>query len=79
MRCPNCDQPIAAAPWRYDDAEHGVHWVCPGADVAPADQVFGPIPLSEAIADYLQDHPHAPPRVRLIGEAHRGGTGPAAA
>jgi hypothetical protein len=57
--CPNCDQPTTAAPWRYDDADHGVHWVCPGAEDLEPEIIYAPIPLSMAIDNYLRQHPRS--------------------
>jgi hypothetical protein len=66
-KCPNCDLPVTAAPWRYDAEEHGVHWVCPTDERIELEQIYAPVSLSEAIADYLEEHPHRPPRPQRIG------------
>jgi hypothetical protein len=56
MICPNCELALTAAPWRYDDAEHGIHWVCPSDERVDSEVVYAPISLSQAIAEYLSDN-----------------------
>ena len=59
--CPNCDLQLTAAPWRYDDSEHGQHWVCPTDERVDTETIYAPVALSEAIASYLSQ----PPRNRI--------------
>jgi hypothetical protein len=61
--CPNCDLPLTAAPWRYDDSEHGLHWVCPTEDAVDPEFIYAPISLAEALDDYLRHLPRQ--RVRV--------------
>lgn len=56
MKCPNCDLPLTAAPWRFDDAEHGIHWVCPTDARIEDEYIYAPIKLSEAIDAYMREH-----------------------
>jgi hypothetical protein len=55
--CPNCDLPLTSAPWRYDDDEHGIHWVCPNDARVSTGYIYAPVSLTEAIADVLRRHP----------------------
>jgi hypothetical protein len=54
-KCPNCELPITAAPWRYDAYEHGVHWVCPTDERVDLELIYAPISLSEAISGFLTE------------------------
>jgi hypothetical protein len=54
-KCPNCELPLTSAPWRFDDAEHGIHWVCPALDAPDPEVIYAPVRLSEAIDGYLRE------------------------
>jgi len=57
FKCPNCDLPVTAAPWRYDDAEHGVHWVCPTDERVVLEEIYAPVSMAQALRDFLAEHP----------------------
>jgi hypothetical protein len=65
MKCPNCDLALTAAPWRYDDDEHGVHWVCPTDERVETEIVYAPVSITEAIEAYLREHPGRVRRGRI--------------
>ena len=66
-KCPNCELPLTAAPWRYDDAEHGIHWVCPTDDRVDSEFVYAPVSLTQAINEYLKEHPRQRQGAHPIG------------
>jgi hypothetical protein len=53
-KCPNCDLSLTSAPWRFDDNEHGIHWVCPTDARVQEEYIYAPVSLAEAISDALR-------------------------
>lgn len=51
--CSTCHTPLSSAPWRYDDTDRTLHWICPGGEEAAG--VYAPMPLRAAIFEFLSD------------------------
>ena len=66
-KCPNCDEKLTSAPWRYDDEEHGVHWVCPTDERLQTEVIYAPIPLAQALDEFLKEHPRRQAPMHTIG------------